>query len=98
MVRPEDVQERLDALAEERDELHGRIAAAGEQLAIAKASSARERDVEALIRRAGQIFAKASVSEQNQIARAVSVELGGLSVDQGGKLIPTPMTLNRATS
>jgi DNA invertase Pin-like site-specific DNA recombinase len=98
MVRPEDVQERLDALAEERDELQGRIATAGEQLAIAKASSTRDRDVEALIRRAAQIFARASVSEQNQIARAVSVELGGLSVDQGGKLIPTPMAVERAAS
>jgi hypothetical protein len=41
--------------------------------------------VEALLRRASQIFLKASVEEQNQIARAVSIELGGLCVDPDGK-------------
>jgi hypothetical protein len=85
-VRPEDVQERLDALGGQRDELQGRLAAAQEQLAIAKVASSRERDVEALLRRAAQIFTKAKVDEQNEIARAVSLELGGLFVDADGQM------------
>ncbi len=85
-VRPEDVQERLDALAEQRDEVQGRLTDAQEQLAIAKVAASRDRDVEALVRRAAQIFKKANVDEQNQIARAVSVALGGLCVDSEGKL------------
>jgi DNA invertase Pin-like site-specific DNA recombinase len=85
-VRAEDVQERLDALAEQRDELQGRIAGVQEQLAIAKVAADRQRDVEALFRRATEIFHKANVDEQNKIARAVSVELGGLCVDANSKL------------
>jgi|GEM_PF-2388037 DNA invertase Pin-like site-specific DNA recombinase len=85
-VRAEDVQERLDTLGDQRDALQGRVAGAQEQLAIAKVASSRERDVEALMRRAAQIFNRANVDEQNQIARAVSVELGGLCVEPNGKL------------
>jgi DNA invertase Pin-like site-specific DNA recombinase len=85
-VRGDDIQERLDALAEQREEFQSRLTSAQEQLAIAKVASNRERDVEALVRRAAQIFSKARVDEQNQIARTVSLELGGLSVDQGGKM------------
>jgi hypothetical protein len=92
-VRAEDVQERLDTLAEQREDLQGRLAGAQEQLAIANAASNRERDVEALLRRASQIFSKANVEEQNQIARALSVELGGLTVDSDGKLkVATQLT------
>ena len=87
-VRAEDVQERLDALAEQRDNFRGQMATAQEQLAISKAASTRGRDVEALFRRASQIFLKAKVEEQNQIARAVSLELGGLVVDPSGKIHP----------
>jgi len=85
-VRSEDVQERLDALGAQRDEIQGRLASAQEQLAIARAASTRERDVDALIRRAAQTFKRATVAEQNQIARAVSLELGGLYVDESGSL------------
>jgi hypothetical protein len=85
-VRAEDVQERLDRLAGQREELQGRLDAAYEQMAIAKSASRRERDVEALFRRAAQIFERSSAGEQNQIARAVSVELGDLIVDVNGRL------------
>jgi hypothetical protein len=44
------------------------------------------RDVEALFWRAAQIFQSSSAAEQNRIARAVSVELGGLTVDSAGRL------------
>ena len=90
-VRDEDVQERLDALAGKREEVQGRIVTVQEQLSIVKVSESRERDVEALIRRAGQIFKKANVADQNQIARAVSVELGGFFVDAGGQLKVGPL-------
>jgi hypothetical protein len=85
-VRAEDVQERLDRLAGHREELQGRLDAANEQLAIARSASTRERDVEALFRRAAQIFQRSSAADQNQIARAVSIELGGLTVDVNRKL------------
>lgn len=94
-VRAEDVQERLDGLADRREELQARLAGAQEQLAIAKIASNRERDVEALLRRASQIFSKANVEEQNQIARALSVELGGLMVDADGKLKLTTQLTKR---
>jgi hypothetical protein len=87
-VRSEDVQERLDRLGSQREELQGRLDAAHEQLAIAKSASTRERDVEALFRRAAQIFHRSSAAEQRQIARAVSIELGGLCVNADGKLKP----------
>jgi hypothetical protein len=89
-VRAEDVQERLDALAVQRDELQGRLAGAQEQLAISKVAAARTLDVEALVRRAAQIFTKATVDEQNQIARALSVELGSIVVDKDRKLSVGP--------
>jgi DNA invertase Pin-like site-specific DNA recombinase len=85
-VRAEDVQERLDSLGDQRNELQGLIAAAQEQLSIAKMVSKRQNDIDALCRRAGEIFAKANVSEQNQIARALSLDLGGFYVDENGKL------------
>lgn len=85
-VRADDFQERLDALAEQRDELHGRIAQAQELLSIALAVGQRKLDVDALLNRAAQTFQKAAVAEQNEIARSVSVELGGLRVEADGSL------------
>ncbi len=87
-VRAEDVQERLDALARERGEVQDRIAAVQQELAVAKATTSQQRDAEALIRRGAQIFCRANVDEQNKIARAVSVELGGLHVDADQRLKP----------
>lgn len=85
-VRSEDVQERLDELARRRDEVQGHLSSAQDQLAVAKAAASRERDVENLVRRAARIFAAANVAEQNRLARAVSLELGGLFVDRDGEL------------
>jgi hypothetical protein len=42
------------------------------------------------VRRAAQIFTKATVDEQNQIARALSVELGSIVVDKDRKLSVGP--------
>ena len=90
-VRSEDVQERLDDLANQREDVARRLAVAQEQLAIAKATANRQHDVEALIKRAAQTFRNATVDEQNAIARAASLELGGLTIDAKGKLtIGTP--------
>jgi DNA invertase Pin-like site-specific DNA recombinase len=89
-VRAEDVQERLDALSRARGELQDRILAVQQELATAKAATSQQLDAEALIRRGAQIFRKANVEEQNKIARAVSVELGGLHVDADQRLKPGP--------
>lgn len=75
-VRSDDVQERLDDLAQQRDEIQGQLATLQEQIAIAKEAEKGQQDAEALISRAVTIFKRANVAEQNQIARAVSVELG----------------------
>jgi hypothetical protein len=89
-VRAEDVQQRLDALNKERGEVQDRIVALQQDLAIAKAATNQQRDAEALIRRGAQIFRRANVEEQNRIARAVSIELGGLHVDAEQRLKPGP--------
>jgi DNA invertase Pin-like site-specific DNA recombinase len=80
-VRREDVQSKLDALAVERDDLAARIASVSEQIVVAKATGDRDRDADALLRRAAATFQKATEAEQRLIARAVAVELGGLHVD-----------------
>jgi DNA invertase Pin-like site-specific DNA recombinase len=87
-VRDEDMQERLDRLSEERDGIQGRLNLAQEQVALAKATASREADAEALIKRAARIFGKANHDEQREIARAVSVELGGMIVAEDDKLKP----------
>lgn len=92
-VRSEDVQERLDELAVRRDEVQGQLSSVQDQLAVAKAAASRERDVENLVRRAARIFAAANVREQNRVARAVSLELGGLYVDRDGSMrVGKPIT------
>jgi DNA invertase Pin-like site-specific DNA recombinase len=85
-VKAEDVQDRLDKLSVQRDEAQSQLAAVRDQIAVASAVAKGQQDAEALVRRAAQIFKRANVSEQNAIARAVSVELGGLHVDADGKL------------
>lgn len=85
-VRTEDLQERIDRLAAQRAEVQTQLTGLHEQLSIAKAVSQRRSDVAAMVKRAAAIFAKATVAEQNAIAKAVAVELGGLVVDPNGKL------------
>jgi len=85
-VRREDVQGKLDALADERDELASTSSVLAEQIAGAKASSAQNRDASALLERADQTFRSASEPEQRLIARAIAVEVGGLVVDPDRKL------------
>jgi DNA invertase Pin-like site-specific DNA recombinase len=85
-VRSEDVQERLDKLAKERQDLQGRVNDVLQQITVAKAAGARNRDVESLFRRAPAIFAEAAEPDQRAIAHAVALELGGLKVDVKGQL------------
>jgi DNA invertase Pin-like site-specific DNA recombinase len=85
-VRPEDVQERLDKLAEQRDEIRARIAMIEERVAIARSVAVRDRDADAMIDKAADLFAKVKEPHQRQIARAVSVLVGGLCVEEDGNL------------
>jgi hypothetical protein len=85
-VRREDVQPKLDALTVERDDLATRVASVSEQIVVAKASTSRDRDADALLRRAARTFERATEPEQRLIARAVAVELGGLHIDGGSRL------------
>jgi DNA invertase Pin-like site-specific DNA recombinase len=87
-VRDEDMQERLDRLASQRVDVEERLNIAREQSALAKAAATRQADVAALIKRAARIFLKANESEKRELARAVAVELGGLTVDEHRNLKP----------
>ena len=97
-VKAEDVQDRLDKLALQRDEVQSQLATVKDAIAVASAAAKGQQDAEALVRRAARTFVKATVSEQNQIARAVSLELGGLVVDAHGKLaVGAPAPKREAT-
>lgn len=85
-VRREDVQGRLDAMASRRDGLSAQIATTDEQIAVAKAPADRDKNADALMRRAAQTLQRATEAEQRLIARAVALELGGLHVDGGSRL------------
>ena len=85
-VRDEDLQERLDKLTEQRHKLEAEVEEAREQLAVAKGLAQRQQDAEDLLRRAVKIFQKANVEQQNEIAKAVRIELGELTVDSAKKL------------
>jgi hypothetical protein len=87
-VRDEDVQERLDRLASQRLDLEERLNIAREQSALAKAALTRQADVAALVKRAARIFLKASEAEKREIARAVAVELGGLTIGEDSRMKP----------
>ncbi|MGC2650282.1 MAG: recombinase family protein [Candidatus Cybelea sp.] len=85
-VRAEDVQERLDKLTEQRDKLQSEVEEAKEQLAVAKGIAQGQQDAEDLLRRAVKIFQKANIDQQNEIAKATCLELGGFTVDAAKKL------------
>jgi DNA invertase Pin-like site-specific DNA recombinase len=85
-VRADDVQERLDRLAGERQTVQQQIGDVRDQLTVAKEVSKGDQDADALFRRAPQIFAKAKESDKRAIARAVALTLGGFRVDEKGAL------------
>jgi DNA invertase Pin-like site-specific DNA recombinase len=86
-LRDEDLQARLDTLTEQRDKLQAEVNEAREQVAAAKALAQRQQDAEELLRRAVKIFEKANVAQQNEIAKAVRIELGVLTVDKDKVLL-----------
>lgn len=91
LVRDEDVQARLDALAtRERDE-HERIANIASELSLLRASTARETDVRAALAKAAQTYREASVDDQRAIARALARYTGGLVIEEDGRLAARPI-------
>jgi hypothetical protein len=85
-IRADDIQERLDALADQKRELEASIAKLQEQIALGNAAYRHDRDAEAILSRAADTFAQANVDEQRRIARAVEIELGGIVVEEDGRL------------
>jgi DNA invertase Pin-like site-specific DNA recombinase len=85
-VRDEDVQDRLDALARRRDDEIAKVAELEAQRARAMAAVRRVTDTEALIAKAHALYGEATSEEQRALARAVSLDLGGLCVEADGTL------------
>ncbi len=65
---------------------NAKLEEAREQLALAKELAKGQQDAEDLLRRAVRIFEKANVDQQNEIAKATCLELGGFTVDAAKKL------------
>ncbi|MDB5092417.1 MAG: site-specific recombinase, resolvase family [Candidatus Eremiobacteraeota bacterium] len=81
-VRVEDVQQRIDVIAEERAELLARIAEMEAQLAIAAAMAQQSADAASMIAHAAQEFERSTVEDQQVLARAASAVLGGFCVEE----------------
>ena len=90
-LRDEDLQERLDAVAERRRELEERVAELRAQSAFAEYERARERDAGELIRQAAKRWARAKPLDQQKIARLVGAALGGLVLELDGTLSVRPV-------
>lgn len=92
MIRDEDVQERLDALAARRDELEARIADLESQRVVASAIRTEELEDAAVVERAAAVYEEATVGDQRLIAVDVARRLGGLCVERDGTLTVRTVT------
>ena len=90
-LREADLQERLDALAAERDELEGKAALLGSEIVIASAQRQIDRDAAAVMAKAAQRYRRGTVAQQRRIAIAVAAALGGLCAEADGKLVARPI-------
>ncbi len=86
-VRDEDLQPRLDTLAQKRETLEVRVQGLEERIGAAKAAAAERVEVSKVLVRASQTWQKASVEKQREIARLVALYAGGLCVDESDALI-----------
>lgn len=86
-VKDDDVQERLDALAVQRDEAEGTVRRLEEQRALLTAASRRDSEAHDLCRRAAADFARGPVDEQRRVARAIATFMGGLHVSEQGRIV-----------
>jgi hypothetical protein len=79
---------RSDALEAKFVELLGQLSASSQIIAhYRQQTKARKiRDAEAILSRAANTFARSTVEEQRRIARSVAIELGGLVVEEDGRL------------
>jgi hypothetical protein len=85
-VRAEDVQEKLDVLAAERDELETRIATLAAERSAAQARRVDARDARATVRNAARTYADASLEDRRLIARAIALLFGGLCLERDDTL------------
>lgn len=86
LVRDEEVQARLDALAVQRDEIGAELAGLERQRAAALAASQDLADAQNTLKRAREAWEGATDEERRGIARVVAVQLGGLCVEPDGTL------------
>lgn len=102
LVRDADVQERLDKIAPRREDALARIVSLEQQLLLARSAVAKDRDADAMLRRAAPAYAKAVPDDRRRLARAVAVAVGGLCVTEVGRLVvrrvedPAPQRSRRA--
>ncbi len=85
-VRQDDVQQRLDVIADRRAEATASLTQLESERAVVQVVAKRDRDAEEIFRSAPAIFAKASIEAKKKIARAVAVTLGGLHLAEDGKI------------
>lgn len=90
-LRAEDLKERLDALAVRSDEIASHLADVQAQLALATAAAKQNHDADALIARAVRLYERGTDADRRAIARAVALDLGGLCVEDDGKLKVRPI-------
>jgi DNA invertase Pin-like site-specific DNA recombinase len=82
LVRREDVQGRIDAIAGERVDVAERIDHIEVQLALAQAATQQNADVAAVFAVAAATYEDSDVDHQRSIARAAALSLGGLCVEE----------------
>lgn len=85
-LRAEDVQERLDSFAPERERITEEIAELERQRGSALIATADVADAAALISRASEAWAAATPEERREIAMTVAISLGGFCAEESGEL------------
>ncbi len=86
LVRDADLQPRLDKLSDDHDAMEARIASLEERLSAAKSLAKSTSDVKDLVRRAPELYRRATVEQRRTLARAVALGIGGLCVEPDGAL------------
>jgi DNA invertase Pin-like site-specific DNA recombinase len=90
-VRDDDVQERLDALRSRRHEAEDALRRLEEQRVLLASATKRDHEAHDLFKRAPEVFVRAAVDDQKQIARAVASTLGGLHVSRTNRIAIGPV-------
>ena len=85
-MREDDLRERLQSLADRAEQIAARIADVQGQLALVQAAKQQNKDADVLISRAVRLYERGDDEERRAIVRAVALDLGGLCVEEDGKL------------